>query len=144
MAFTKAEIETLINDKLKDQVSNFSKLLSEQEKAFKKIIDEQEKKFKRIFEDQEKKLKKATDHAKDLNKKIDEIEKDLVELSKELEDTQRLAYSTDQYQRRNNVEIAGIPHDFDDNLEDVCISLINSVIHSPDVPDEDCIGTFDI
>lgn len=146
MSLTKEAIEVLIVEKLKEQAHKFNELLDKQEKAYKKQFEEQDKIFKKVFDDQEKKIKKAFDHLKDVQKKLEVIEGDLVELSKELEVTQRLAYSTDQYQRRNNLEISGIPHDCDDNLEEVCISLVNSIV--ADKPgytrDEDIIGKLDI
>ena len=136
MSLTSEEIEQLIGNKFKEQEEKYLKLFADQEKKYKKLIDEH----------QTKSSKKILEQLKELQKRIEVIEKDLIEISKDLESTQRTAYSTDQYQRRNNIEISGIPHAFDENLEEVCISLINSIIHEPGKPieEEEVIGTYDI
>ena len=143
MSFSEEQINLLIDNKLNEQKAIFNNLLDEQEKRFKKQIDELTIKLKKVDE-QDKKTKKLSEQVKDISKKIEVMENDLVIISKELEEVKRLAYSTDQYQRRNNIEISGLPHDCDDNLEEVCVNLINSIIFEPGHVEEDKIGTFDI
>ena len=72
-----------------------------------------------------KELRKTLDK---LEKKLSIVETDLFELSKELELTKKATFINDQYTRRNNLEISGIPHEIEDDLEKVCISLINNII----------------
>ena len=59
-------------------------------------------------------------------------------VSEELEKTESICHSTDQYQRRNNIELSGIPKDLDGKiLEDVVIDLVNKLIKEPGQPSED-------
>ena len=84
---------------------------------------------------------------KNLQQRIEVLEKDSAIAFKEIEETQRIAHSTDQYQRRNNIEISGIPLECDEDLKEVVIGLCNSILKEPGKPtdDTDCdIGDYDI
>lgn len=70
-----------------------------------------------------------------MKKTVDTLENDLYELSKDLEVTKRATFANDQYQRRNNIELSGIPDTIEDSeLEKVCIRLINNIISIPGEP----------
>ena len=122
MALSQEEIESLIEEKLKVLENTFEQKLRNQENLHNQEIDS-------------------------LQNRIHTLEKDVVILSKELEATTRTANSNDQYLRRNNIEISGIPHELDDNLEEACIALINSINKEPGKPADDIdddIGEYDI
>lgn len=89
--------------------------------------------------EQEKRHKKELDHFKKENqslmKRVQILETDIIELSKDLETTKRATYNNDQYQRRNNIELSGIPEKIkDDELEDFCCRLVNNIICEPGEP----------
>ena len=121
MSLSQEDIETLIGEKIN--------LLKDE--------------FQKKFDDQEKQHKDEMDA---LCLRVATLESDLVVMSRELETTTKTANANDQYQRRNNIELSGIPHELDDNLEEVCISLFNSILKEPGKPgnDEDDIGPYDI
>ena len=144
------EVEFLIEEKLIAQEAKFKVRLEEQERRYKHRIYELENKLNKKFNTRIKKLKSTSNQFSrkndELSHRIETLETDIVELSKELEETSRVAYSTDQYIRRNNIELSGIPHQFDNNLDEVCISLINSILEEPGKPggDECDISIHDI
>ena len=122
MSLTKDEIEAFIEATLTVKVEEFQKKLADQERRHQSDI-------------------------KELLERLNILERDNIEISKELEETSKVAHTSDQYIRRNNIELTGIPHELDDNLEDVCINLINSIIKEPGRPVADTyddIGTYDI
>ena len=101
----------------------------------KKNCDELENNFN-------KQLNQLTKENKDLKKNLAEMEKtvitlenDLRVLFKDLETTKRATFINDQYQRRNNLEISGIPDNIeDDKLESMCIRIANNIINEPGEP----------
>ena len=122
MSLTQDLIQSLIEEKIKNVKAEFQRKLDDQAKQHKEEID-------------------------DLVLRVATLERDLVIISTELEITTKTANANDQYQRRNNIELSGIPHELDDNLEEVCIDIINSIIKEPGKPgndNEDDIGPYDI
>ena len=153
------DVEKLLNEKLIEQEKVFIEKLLAQEKKHKaeiaeicssivnKKLEDLEKKSKKVQESQRKTIDELKEYIKDNNIKIAVLEKDMHYTSKQLEETQRLAYSTDQYLRSMNVEISGIPHELDEDLEDVVIGLVNQLCKEPGKPHDDTeldIGRFDI
>ena len=110
------------------------------------LLNEQEARLRSEFDKKlaliEKKIEKENEYLKNENKKLTEkanlLEKNLRIVSEELEKTESICHSTDQYQRRNNIELSGIPKDLDGKiLEDVVIDLVNKLIKEPGQPSED-------
>ena len=138
----------MLNDSLAEQEKRMRKEMADIcNNIVHKKIDDLEKKYKRQFESQKILIDELQLTNKQLNEKVVVLEKDSSIAFKEIEDTQRLAYQTDQYQRRMNVEISGIPHDCDDQLEEVVIDLVNRMRKEPGdyyEDDEYDIGEFDI
>ena len=157
MSVSIAEVETLLANKLQEQevkfntrieliVKDFQIKLQNQANEYQIKLDDQLKKFKRKSEVQKNDISETSQRIDEALKRIEVAEKDLVVAFNDLEVTKRVAFQTDQYQRRNNLEISGIPDSCDDNLEQVCIDLINTIIDDPKNPldPEDLIGTFDV
>ena len=110
------------------------------------LLREQEARLRSEFDKKlaaiEKKNEKENEYFKNENKKLNDkanlLEKDLRIAFEELEKNQSICHSTDQYQRRNNIELSGIPKDLDGKiLEDVVIDLVNNLIKEPGQPTED-------
>lgn len=101
----------------------------------KKHLDDQENLFKASIETISSDNKKLRDEVEKLEKRVMLLETDIVECFKDLEVTKRATYMNDQYQRRNNLEISGIPHNIENHeLESVCINMINKIITKPGEP----------
>ena len=110
------------------------------------LLREQEVKLQKEFDKKlaaiEKKIEKDTESLKSENKKLYEkvklLEKDSRIAFEELEKTQSICHSTDQYQRRNNIELSGIPEELEGKiLKDVVIELVNNLIKEPGQPTDD-------
>ena len=99
------------------------------EEAIVKLIDnklkEQEAKFLIIIRD----LQAVNT---DLKKRIETLEKDVIMAFQELEDNKRDIHKIDQYQRRNNLEISGIPDSFEgEDLQNICTEIFNRICTPP-------------
>ena len=133
MALSLNVVNEQIEKKLKDQDAKFNVILEKQ-------LNDQHEKYSKL-------IKKLQADNNILEKRVSTLEKDIVVAFKDLETTKRATFANDQYQRRNNVEFSGIPESIvGDNLEEVCIDLINNICSEPGVPSdtESLIGKFDI
>ena len=147
MSLSQEDINNLIDLKLVEQEGKFKKSLHEQEERHKQEIKDLENKLNKKINLQLNEYKAQLKKNDELVQRVVTLERDIILLSKDLEVTSKVAFSSDQYVRRNNIEFSGIPHECDDNLEEVCISLVNSILNEPGKPDyddDDDIGPFDI
>ena len=148
MALSMNDVIILVNDKLVEQEKKLKKEFHDIcSSIITKKLEDIEKKFNKQLDEQTKNIKELQAVNVTLNDRLKVIEKDMPIAFKEIEDTQRLASSTDQYVRRENIEISGIPHNCDDELEDVVLEMVNKLCKDPEEPDEDdenYIGVFDI
>ena len=144
MSLTMSDVLKLLNDKLAEQERKLKKEMSDICTSItNKKIEEVDKKYKKELESQKSVIVDLKVINKELFERIVILEKDMPIAFREIEETQRLAYSTDQYQRRMNVEISGIPHECDDTLEEVVIDLINEMRKGPGEPFEDVADNID-
>ena len=141
MSLSLVDITALVNDKLSQQEKAFKREIADISSSIvKNKIDEHDKKLRKILDDQKNEIHRLKEENKDLLNRINVLEKDSSIAFVELEETQRLAYSTDQYVRRNNIEISGISsHCDDENLEDVVIELINKMSKEAGQPSDDTL-----
>ena len=143
MALSVDDFIKLMNDRI-DQQENRHK--NEIKSLFRKM-DDMEKKYVNVIGDQKVELGELKASNQELQRRTLIMENDMKVVFNELEETTKLAYSTDQYVRRLNVEISGIPHECDENLEEVVLDLVNELrrevgeYHEDDDAD---IGKFDI
>ena len=83
-----------------------------------------------------------------LKERVETLENDLIIAFTDIEENKRATFSNDQYQRRNNLEISGIPDSFEgEELEKVCINLVNTICctaQGEDFDYENAIGPGDI
>ena len=79
---------------------------------------------------------------KEIHERLVVLEEDNIVVFHELEDTQKISYANDQYIRRNNVEITGLPEVCDENLEEVVLDLVNKMCKDPLQPDADDSDDF--
>ena len=71
-------------------------------------------------------LKKVLEDNRKLRKRVEKLEEDKEELYDSISEVQRNLNKQDQYSRRNNIELSGIPHSVN-NLEETVVKILNSV-----------------
>ena len=71
-------------------------------------------------------LTKVLEDNRKLRKRVEKLEEDKEELYDSISEVQRNLNKQDQYSRRNNIELSGIPHSVN-NLEETVVKILNSV-----------------
>ena len=87
-------------------------------KAIRESIDELKNNVIRLIIEENKKLKERIINIEEINKKLED---DLI-------DFEVIVAKQDRYSRRNNIEIGGIPVNFEgEQLENVAVSILNKI-----------------
>ena len=98
---------------------------SELNKITKEMLDV--KAIRESLEDiKENVLNKVLEENRKLRKRVEKLEEDKEELYDSISEVQRNLNKQDQYSRRNNIELSGIP-DSVNNLAEIVVKILNSV-----------------
>ena len=155
---TKSEVDNIVKDSIQSAIETYNnkmtELMSEKIDAINKKVDEMEKKINKrtetlnraidIVENEKFILEQQQDVTKskmdEIKEELDTCKNDLSNMSRLYHDTMTLANHNEQYSRRNNIRIFGIPQITPD--EDCTKVVIDFVQHNLelDITSSDIIG----